>query len=96
MIAGVVADAHNRRRVMLVTQSAAALVALSLAFTTWHGVDALWPIYALAACGGGVNAFDLPARQSLVPTLVAKLEGILDLERYGAGGDRVGVLPQST
>jgi MFS family permease len=72
MVAGVVADAHNRRRVMLVTQSCAALVALSLAFTTWHGTAALWPIYALAALGGGVNAFDLPARQSLIPTLVRR------------------------
>lgn len=72
MIAGVVADAHNRRRVMLVTQSGAALVALALAAITWNGVSSLWPIYALAALGAAVNAFDMPARQSLVPTLVPR------------------------
>jgi MFS family permease len=72
MIAGVFADARNRRRLMLVTQSCAALVATGLAVTTALGVRALWPIYALAAVGGAVNAFDLPARQSLVPTLVPR------------------------
>ena len=72
MIAGVVADAHNRRRVMLVTQSGAALVALTLAVVTWSGLSALWPLYALAALGGAVGAFDLPARQSLLPTLVPR------------------------
>ena len=33
---------------------------------------ALWPLYALAALGGAVDAFDLPARQALVPTLVPR------------------------
>jgi MFS family permease len=72
MIAGVAADAHNRRRLMLVTQTGAAGVALALALTTWQGLSTLWPIYALAALGGAVNAFDLPARQSLLPTLVPR------------------------
>ena len=67
MIAGVVADAHNRRRLMLVTQSGAAVVALALALVTWTGVSALWPLYTLAALGGAVGAFDLPARH-LLPT----------------------------
>ena len=72
MIAGVMADAHNRRRLMIVTQSGAALVAVALAAATWNGLSSLWPLYALAALGGAVNAFDLPARQSLLPTLVPR------------------------
>jgi MFS family permease len=72
MIAGVMADAHNRRRLMLVTQTGSALVALGLAAVTWSGASSLWPIYVLAALGGAVGAFDLPARQSLVPTLVPR------------------------
>jgi MFS family permease len=74
MIAGVVADARNRRRLMLVTQSGAALVAVGLALTTSFGVSELWPIYLLASLGGAVGAFDLPARQSLVPTLVPRTD----------------------
>ncbi len=72
MIAGVMADAHNRRRLMIVTQSGAALVAVALAAATSNGLSLLWPLYSLAALGGAVNAFDLPARQSLLPTLVPR------------------------
>ena len=72
MVAGVVADAHNRRRLMLITQTGSALVALALALTTAFGISTLWPIYVLAALGSAVGAFDLPARQSLVPTLIPR------------------------
>jgi MFS family permease len=72
MISGVVADAVDRRQVLLLTQTLAALVAFSLSFLAYHGVTALWPIYALAAIGGAVSAFDLPARAALVPMLVPR------------------------
>src|SRR5712691_9524782 len=72
MISGVVADAMDRRRVMLITQTLAALVAFALAALTYRGIAAIWPIYVLAAIGGGVGAFDLPARQALVPMLVPR------------------------
>ena len=72
MISGVVADALDRRRVMLLTQTLAALVALALAVLTYRGVTAIWPIFVLAAIGGGVGAFDLPARAALVPMLVPR------------------------
>jgi MFS family permease len=72
MISGVVADALDRRRVMLITQMLSALVALGLALLTIRGITALWPLYALAAVGAAVSAFDLPARQALVPTLVPR------------------------
>jgi MFS family permease len=35
-------------------------------------VTAIWPIFMLAAIGGGVGAFDLPARAALVPMLVPR------------------------
>lgn len=72
MLSGVVADALDRRRVLLVTQTLSALVALALAFLTFRGLTTVWPIYALAAIGAGVSAFDLPARQALLPTLVPR------------------------
>ena len=72
MISGVVADALDRRRVMFLTQTLAALVALALAVLTYRGVTAIWPIFVLAAIGGGVGAFDLPARAALVPMLVPR------------------------
>ncbi len=72
MISGVVADVWDRRRLMLMTQIGSAVVALALALLTWHGLTAVWPLYALAALGSAVGAFDLPARQSLVPMLVPR------------------------
>jgi MFS family permease len=72
MISGVVADAWDRRRLMLVTQTAAALLALLLATLTARGLTTLWVLYALAAMSSAVGAFDLPARQALVPTLLPR------------------------
>jgi MFS family permease len=72
MVSGVVADATDRRRLMLLTQSGSAVVAVALAVLTFGGVATLSPIYALAALGAAVGAFDLPARQSLVPSLVPR------------------------
>jgi MFS family permease len=72
MISGVVADAWDRRRLMLATQIAATLVALVLAVLTFRGIAVIWPIYTLAALGAAVGAFDLPARNALVPSLVPR------------------------
>ena len=72
LVSGVVADAWDRRRLMFVTQSLAALVALTLAILTFRGLTVVWPIYILAALGAAVSVFDLPARQALTPMLVPR------------------------
>ena len=72
MISGVVADAWNRRRLMLFTQSASTAVAIGLAALAFRGVTAVWPIYALAALASSVGAFDMPARNALLPSLVPR------------------------
>jgi len=72
MVSGVVADARNRRTLMLMTQTGAALVSLMLAVLTFRGLSSVWPVYVLAALGAAVGVFDLPARQALVPTLVPR------------------------
>jgi MFS family permease len=72
LVSGVVADALDRRRLMLFTQIGATVVSLALALLTFRGLSAVWPIFVLAALGSAVGAFDLPARQALVPTLVPR------------------------
>jgi len=72
LISGVVADALDRRKLMMVTQSAMAVIAAVLAVLTFRGSSALWPIYLLTALGSGAGAFDGPARQSLLPALVPR------------------------
>jgi MFS family permease len=69
-LAGVVADVHDRRRLMLCTQSGLAILAAGLAWLTGHGLDTAWGIYLISFLSAGVGCFDNPARQSLIPNLV--------------------------
>jgi len=41
-----------------------------LALITFGGLERVWPIFAVTAVASGAWAFDTPARQSLMPTLV--------------------------
>ena len=72
LVSGVVADAVDRRRLMLVTQTGMALCAVLLAALEFSGVRMLWPVYALAALSAAFGTFDGPARQSLTATLVPR------------------------
>jgi MFS family permease len=72
LLGGVIADAFDRRRMMLVTQAAMALFALVLAALTFAGAAGLGAVYALSALTAAAGAFDGPARTSLVPNLVAR------------------------
>ena len=53
-ISGVVADAWDRRTLMLMTQSGSAVVTVGLAWLAFTGNTAVWPVYALAALGAGL------------------------------------------
>jgi MFS family permease len=72
LFSGVVADVLDRRRLMIVTQSAMALLAAVLAWLTFAGLTSLWPIYVLSAATSAAGAFDAPARQALIPNLVPR------------------------
>ncbi len=72
LVAGLVADLYNRRKIMFVTQSAQAIVALGLWWLTLAGHIQIWHIYVLTGIQAMAVSFDLPARQSLVPNLVAQ------------------------
>ena len=69
---GTVADAADRRRVMFYTQATMCATAFTLALLTHLGLSHPWPIYSLAAVSAAANAFDNPARQSLIPMLVPR------------------------
>src|SRR5512140_1319587 len=72
LVGGLVADRYNRRNILFLTQGVSTLVALGLGLLTLLHVIQLWHIYALTAIQASAMAFDLPARQSLVPNLVAR------------------------
>ena len=67
---GVVADAFDRKRTMVVTQTVMLLTAALLTAETLAGLKSVWPIYMLSALSAAAQAFDTPARQALMPTLV--------------------------
>jgi len=67
---GVVADAIDRKRLMIVTQTIMLSSAALLTAGTLAGFKSVWPIYVLSAIASAATAFDTPARQALMPTLV--------------------------
>ncbi|HTG92940.1 MAG TPA: MFS transporter [Pyrinomonadaceae bacterium] len=70
LIGGVVADAVDRKRLMMATQALMLASAAGLALITLTGLQKVWPIYVLSALASAATAFDIPARQSLMPGLV--------------------------
>jgi len=82
LVGGLVADRYNRKTIIFITQSTAMIVAAVLGLLTLLNVIQLWHIYALTALQAAAMAFDLPARQSLVPNLVPRddLPGAFSLQ----------------
>ena len=74
LVGGLVADRYNRRAIMLITQLTSMSTALILGVLTLSGEIQLWHIYALTGVQAAAMAFDLPARQSLVPNLVPRAD----------------------
>jgi MFS family permease len=70
LLGGMLADSVDRRRMMILTQSAAAVFAFILAAITLAGRESIAAIYLLTAAGAATQALDSPARQALVPNLV--------------------------
>jgi MFS family permease len=70
LIGGVFADAVDRKRLMIVTQGIMLASAICLTIVTIAGLKHVWPIYLLLVIASSATAFDTPARQSLMPTLV--------------------------
>lgn len=71
-IGGAIADRFERRRILVVTQSIAMVLAFLLAALTLGGIVHEWHIVALAAAMGIVNAFDIPTRQSFLVEMVGR------------------------
>ena len=69
-VAGPLADARDRRVLMLVTQSTLLINSVAMAVLSYQGLVTPAVIYAFVALSGLGFAFDGPARQSLVPSLV--------------------------
>ncbi len=69
-IGGTVADRHNRRTILVITQSCMMVLAFLLAILTLTHKITVWELMVLAALLGVVNAFDIPARQAFITDMV--------------------------
>jgi MFS family permease len=70
LVGGSVADRIDKRRLLLITQTGSALLAMLLGFLTFWGVIRLWTILLLSFLNGTLLSFDQPTRGALVPALV--------------------------
>jgi MFS family permease len=69
-IGGVTADRYNRYRLLLITQVASMVQAVLLTLLIISKHYNVWAILSLSFMLGIINAFDVPARQSLVNELI--------------------------
>jgi len=69
--AGAFLDRWDRHKVLVVTQSLSMLQSFALALLTFTGHITVPAIVALNAVQGVVNAFDMPARQAFLPTMIS-------------------------
>jgi MFS family permease len=71
-LGGALADRAEKRRLLLFTQSASALLAAALGALTLAGAVRVGHVFVLAGLLGVVNAFDIPTRQSFVVEMVGR------------------------
>jgi MFS family permease len=74
LVAGVVADRIESRKLVMATQAAAMAISIALAVVTLTDTATLPLVYVLAALGGIALAFDAPGRQSLTFQMVGPRE----------------------
>jgi MFS family permease len=67
---GIISDRYNRRKILLITQSASMIQAILLAVLILTDHYSLWWIIILSAVLGLINAFDVPARQPMLHELI--------------------------
>jgi len=100
---GVVADAVDRRRLLLLTQAGLAAASVALAGLALLPATPILAIYAVAFVAAGLGAVDQPARSSAVPRLVPRERlpaaialGQLNFQAAGVVGPAIGGLILAT
>lgn len=70
MVGGVVADTHDRRRVLMATELLMAVSSTGLAVNGSLRHPSLWPLFLFTAASGGLSGFDRPAFNAAIARLV--------------------------
>jgi MFS family permease len=78
MAGGVIADAVDRRKLVMVTTGASAVASGALAAQAFAGLRSIWLLYALVAVSASLSAINAPARRTFIP-------GLLPADQLAAG-----------
>ena len=74
LVAGVVADRIDNRKLVIATQSVSMTFSAILAVLVLTGSQTLWLVYVLAILSGTALVFDAPGRQALTFQMVGREE----------------------
>lgn len=72
LIGGSLADAHDRRRLLLIAQVLLLGCSLGLAINAQGGNGHLWPVFVLTAAQAALSGLDSPTRNAATPSLVGE------------------------
>ncbi|HEX6627119.1 MAG TPA: MFS transporter [Gemmatimonadaceae bacterium] len=82
---GVIADRHNKLRIVIICQSLLLAEAAALWWFTWSGRIGVGSLLVLTTINGIISAFEIPARQAMIVELVAR-EDLVDAIALNSGG----------
>lgn len=68
---GTIADAIDRRRLVLICSGCAAAVSAALSAQAYAGLRSVWLLYVLVAVSSAIGAVSVPARQTFIPGLLS-------------------------
>lgn len=82
---GAIADRMNKRTLLIITQSGAAIASVMIAVLIIGGWIEFWHLLVVSLVTGMIFSFNMPARQALVPQLVPrhKLMNAISLQMGG-------------
>ncbi|MGH9117255.1 MAG: MFS transporter [Acidimicrobiales bacterium] len=70
LVGGTIADAYDRRTVLIWTQLGMAVTSVGLAVNASVASPALWPVFVCTAVAAGLSGIDAPTRSAAIPSLV--------------------------
>jgi MFS family permease len=70
LLGGAIADAVDRRKLVLTVSIGSALASGALAAQAFAGLRSIWLLYVLVALSAGLSAINAPARRTFIPALL--------------------------
>ena len=71
LVGGVIADAVDRRKLVLITTTVSVAVSGALTAQAFAGLRSVWLLYSLVAVSASLSAINAPARQTFFPSLLS-------------------------